>query len=82
MFTKVIEAVYLGDYKFNLLFNNNRHIKVSLENELWGEIFEPLKDESFISTFKIENGTLTWSNGADFAPEFLLELADSDLITS
>lgn len=70
MFTKILDAGYLGNYRFELLFNNDKRVSVSLENELWGEIFEPLKEESFISIYKPENGTLTWSNGADFAPEF------------
>ena len=29
---------------------------------------------SYIKTFIIKYNTIEWSNGADFAPEFLLEL--------
>lgn len=82
MFTKILYAEYLGNYHFNVQFNNGITAEISLKNELWGEIFEPLQDEKYISDFIIENGTLTWPNGADFAPEFLLELANSSLVTS
>jgi hypothetical protein len=37
------------------------------------ELFEPLKDKEFFSSFTLEGHTLSWSNGADFAPEFLRE---------
>ncbi|NEP58195.1 MAG: DUF2442 domain-containing protein, partial [Symploca sp. SIO2G7] len=41
-----------------------------------GDVFVPLQDEQFFSQvrFDEELGTITWSNGADFAPEFLYEL--------
>jgi len=42
-------------------------------SELYGELFEPLKDKDFFSSFTLEGRTLSWSNGADFAPEFLME---------
>jgi hypothetical protein len=35
--------------------------------------FEALKDKQFFSSFTLEWHTLSWSNGADFAPEFLRE---------
>ncbi len=35
-------------------------------------MFEPLKDPKYFATFIVEE-TLTWANGADFAPEFLHE---------
>jgi hypothetical protein len=33
----------------------------------------PLQDVSFFKSFTLEGHTLSWSNGADFAPEFLRE---------
>lgn len=46
-----------------------------LLDELWGEMFEPLKDEALFATARQDGelGTVVWANGADFAPEFLLE---------
>ena len=45
--------------------------EVDLSSELCGEVFEPLKDLTFFKSFTLEGHTLSWSNGADFAPEFL-----------
>jgi len=45
----------------------------NLEPELWGEVFEPLKDPAFFARAAIDPalGVVTWPNGADFSPEFL-----------
>ncbi|NTU50111.1 MAG: DUF2442 domain-containing protein [Desulfobulbaceae bacterium] len=74
MFIHVNDARYLGDYKVWLSFNDGAQGEVDLASELYGEIFEPLEDVSFFKSFTLEGHTLSWSNGADFAPEFLHEL--------
>ena len=74
MFIHVNDAKYIGDYKVWLSFNDGMQGEVDLASELYGEIFEPLKDLSFFRSFTLEGHTLSWSNGADFAPEFLYEL--------
>ena len=33
-------------------------------------MFQPLKDPEYFANFTLDD-TLTWPNGADFAPEFL-----------
>ena len=48
---------------------------VDLSKELIGKVFEPLKDKSYFQSFKIKYNTVEWSNGADFAPEFLHDLS-------
>ncbi|MCI0604550.1 DUF2442 domain-containing protein, partial [bacterium] len=50
--------------------------EVDLKNELTGEVFEPLRDPSYFASFQLhpELHTLSWPNGADFVPEFLLKL--------
>ncbi|MDZ7795236.1 MAG: DUF2442 domain-containing protein [Spirochaetia bacterium] len=65
-----------GSYKMSIWFNNGETVEVDLENELEGEIFEPLKDSEYFKRVYLneEIGTAQWPNGADFAPEFLLEL--------
>jgi hypothetical protein len=46
-----------------------------MDPELWGEVFEPLKDpEYFAKAFVDEElGTVCWPNGADLSPEWLYE---------
>jgi hypothetical protein len=74
MFIHVISAKYLGDYRLELEFNNGTSKEVDLENELYGEIFEPLKNREFFKDFSVSRNTIEWKNGADFAPEFLYNL--------
>ena len=41
-----------------------------------GEVFEPLLDKTLFATVFVdgEMDTVAWVNGADLAPEFLLDL--------
>ena len=66
-------------HRLYLQFNNGGAGEVCLLNELLGEVFEPLKDESLFATAHQDDvmGTVVWANGADFAPEFLLDLLQS-----
>ena len=63
-------------YRLFVRFNNGVSGEITLENELWGEVFEPLRDEALFLTARQDPlmGTVVWENGADFAPEFLLDL--------
>jgi len=65
-----------NDYRLFIRFNNGVSGEIDLAGELWGEMFEPLKDPANFATARQDNamGTVVWDNGADLAPEFLLEL--------
>jgi hypothetical protein len=75
MILHVREAKYLHDYVIWLRFNDGAEGEVDLRDELWGEVFEPLKDLSQFRRFRVdpEMQTVAWDNGADMAPEFLYE---------
>lgn len=75
MIPRVIEAEYLRDYTIHLRFADGTEGDVDLSQELYGEIFEPLKDIELFRQFTVhpEFHTLCWPNGADIAPEFLYE---------
>ena len=77
MFIHVTNAKCMGDYQIWLSFNDGTEGKVDLGPELHGEVFELLKDKEFFRSFSLEGHTLSWSNGADFAPEFLREQIDT-----
>jgi hypothetical protein len=71
---KVEKAEYLTDYRISLTFSDGLTGVVDLESEIWGEVFEPLKDVGYFKGFTKDRWTIGWSCGADFAPEFLHEL--------
>lgn len=75
MLPRLKEAKYQGDYRIWLRFADGVEGEIDLSSELWGEMFEPLKDKGQFEKFQLnaELGTITWPNGADFAPEFLYQ---------
>ena len=70
-------AEYVGSYRLRLTFSDGKVGDIDLASELWGEVFEPLKDLELFKSFKVDQelGTVVWPNGADFAPEFLYQSA-------
>jgi hypothetical protein len=73
MIPHVIEAKYVNDYKVWVRFNDGLSGEIDLSTELDGTIFEPLKDKAYFNQFSVRYNTISWENGADFAPEFLWE---------
>ena len=75
MIPKVVEVKSLEGYRLWLRFNDGTTGTVDLSAELWGLLFEPLKDKTLFGQAAIhpELETVTWPNGADLAPEFLYE---------
>jgi hypothetical protein len=75
MLPKLREAKYRRDYCIWLKFADGVEGEVDLESELWGEVFEPLKDRALFKNFSLDKEleTLVWPSGADFAPEFLYQ---------
>ena len=75
-FLEVIKAEYLGEYRVKLWFNNDVIKCVDLKDSLVGLVFEPLKNVDYFKSFSVKFNTIEWSNGADFAPEYLYELPE------
>lgn len=75
MIPRVVEVKPLKDYKLWLRFQDGVCGIVDLSGELWGPMFEPLKDGALFAQAAIhpELETVTWPNGADLAPEFLYQ---------
>ncbi len=75
MILHVKEAKYLHDYVIWLRFNDGAEGEVNLKDELYGEIFEPLKDLEKFKSFRVDPTleSIVWENGADLAPEFLYD---------
>jgi len=72
---RVIEARYVSDYVVRLRFNDGVQGEVDLAGELYGEVFQPLRDKTLFAKVRLhpEIHTIAWPNEADFAPEFLHE---------
>ena len=75
MLPKLKEAKYLGEYRIWLRFSDGVAGEVNLESELWGEMFQSLKDKARFAELSLDEElkTVVWPNGADFAPEFLYQ---------
>ncbi len=75
MIPRVQSAEYVRDYVIRIRFSDGIEGDIDLGDELDGEVFKPLRDLSFFRQFRVDPDlhTVTWRNGADFAPEFLYE---------
>jgi hypothetical protein len=71
--SRVVAACYVSGYSVWLRFSDGSEGTVDLSAELYGEVFEPLRQMETFRKFEVnqELGTIVWPNGADFAPEFL-----------
>ena len=75
MFLHVRTVRHIRAYELRLEFSDGAVKNVDLSNELYGKIFEALRDPAFFCQVRVneETNTIEWPNGADFAPEFLYE---------
>ena len=73
MLPHVVGARYVAGHTLWLRFSDGAEGEVDLSTELYGEVFEPLKDVAYFRCVRVhpELRTTVWPNGADFAPEFL-----------
>lgn len=77
MFLEVTKAEYIDGYRIRLWFNNRIIKTVDLRSSLKGKVFEPLKQLENFRKFSVKYNTIEWENGADFAPEYLLNLPEA-----
>ena len=79
MTPRLESAEYLSDYRIRVRprFADGRVGEFVLADELWGEVFEPLKDAAVFRRFRVDSelNTIAWETGADLAPEYLYEKA-------
>lgn len=69
----VDDVEHAGEYKLILTFRDGKRKLIDLQDELWGELFDPLRDVEYFKKVSTEGTSICWPNGADFAPEFLYE---------
>ena len=72
----------LDGFRLRVAFNDGVVTIVDLSDDLWGPMFEPLRDSDFFRQAQIGEGligggidpagrTVAWPNGLDLAPEVL-----------
>jgi hypothetical protein len=78
-FLHVTRAEFISGFKVRIAFNNGDSGVIDLQQHLTGPVFEPLREPGAFACLQIEGHTLSWPNGADFAPEFLHGLLKKDM---
>jgi len=61
------------DFALQLGFDDGTSREIDLRGELWGEMFEPLRDPEMFRKVAVDSdsGTVVWPNGADLDPDVL-----------
>jgi hypothetical protein len=54
MTPNLISAEYAGAYRIRLQFDDDTAGEINLESELWGEVFEPLRDLTRFREFRLD----------------------------
>jgi Protein of unknown function (DUF2442) len=72
----VKKAEYIKDYKIKLLFSDGVTKVVDFEPFLTStrKIIAPLLDTEYFKSFYVDEITICWPNGLDFAPELLRKM--------
>jgi len=65
---RVTAVEVLPPHGLRLTFDDGLTRDVDLADELWGPMFEPLKDPAFFAQVAVDHGTVVWPNGVDLDP--------------
>ena len=80
MIVHVTEVKVVGPHALELAFDNGVRKRLDLRRELYGPVFEPLRDPARFAQVYLDpdSRTVSWPTGADFAPDFLLHLESAE----
>ncbi|MDF2770610.1 MAG: hypothetical protein K0S86_103 [Geminicoccaceae bacterium] len=70
---RVAAVRYVRGHVLWLKFSDGVEGEVDLTDGLEGELFAPIRDPEMFARATVEDGAVTWPNGADWAPETLYE---------
>ena len=73
----IISVEVVGEYRLRLTFEDGTIGDVDFTTREWRGVFAPLSDPAYFARVRVdpEAGTIAWPDGADMAPEPLLEEA-------
>ena len=71
----IVEVEVTGNYGLRVTFDDGAVRDVSLEGQLDGPVFEPLRDPELFAQVQVDrkSGTVTWPTGADLDPIVVYE---------
>lgn len=60
-------AEHIGGYRLRVQFEDGKTGVIDLQDQLWGEVFEPLRDIEQFKRFRVDEAlsTIVWPTGAD-----------------
>jgi len=72
---RIVELEVLPSYRLRVKFEDGVAGVVDLSSELWGPVFEPLRDPARFAEVTLDDfGVICWpSTGADLAPDAIYE---------
>jgi hypothetical protein len=72
-YSHVVTVQVVRQYVLDVTFSDGTEREIDVESQLYGQMFEPLRDHELFCQVKVdpELGTVVWPNGADLSPEFL-----------
>jgi hypothetical protein len=71
---RVISVKPLAGWSLDVTFADGTEGVISLEDRLFGPVFQPLRDPDVLAQVQIDEfGVVCWPNGADLAPDALYE---------
>ncbi|MEX1255956.1 MAG: DUF2442 domain-containing protein [Dehalococcoidia bacterium] len=79
----VVRVEVIKPFVLEVTFEDGTQRSVDVEQLLFGEVFEPLRDPDLFAQASVDPvlGTVVWPNGADLSPEYLHEAEASTVTT-
>lgn len=65
---QVVHAEVRPPHGLRLTFDDGLVRVIDLADELWGTMFEPLRDPAYFARVTVDHGTVVWPNGLDLDP--------------
>jgi hypothetical protein len=71
---RIVSVKPLDGYRLEIVFADGLRGVASLNDRLFGPVFEPLREVTFFRQVTVDKyGAICWPNGADLAPDALYE---------